>query len=51
VSYSIVLAAHGDSVLVQVAGIEVERCMSRRSTTDRFIYNGGDAAAVREVDC
>ncbi|OEL34726.1 hypothetical protein BAE44_0004255 [Dichanthelium oligosanthes] len=40
----IVVAVHGDSVLVQVAGIEVERCMSR-STTDHFIYNGGDAAA------
>ncbi|CAD6338891.1 unnamed protein product [Miscanthus lutarioriparius] len=38
VSYAVVLAAHGDSVVVQVAGIKDE-------STDHFVYNAGDAAA------
>ncbi|KXG20480.1 hypothetical protein SORBI_3010G206700 [Sorghum bicolor] len=38
VSYAAVLAAHGDSVVVQVAGIDDE-------STDHFVYNAGDAAA------
>ncbi|CAM0144625.1 unnamed protein product [Urochloa decumbens] len=42
VSYSIALAAHGDSVLVQVAGIEA---CGWSSMTDHFVYNAGNAAA------
>ncbi|CAL4995220.1 unnamed protein product [Urochloa decumbens] len=41
-SYSIALAAHGDSVLIQVAGIEA---WGRSSMTDHFVYNAGNAAA------
>jgi hypothetical protein len=38
VIHSYVLAAHGDSVLVELTGI-------RYCTTDHFVYNTGDAAA------
>jgi hypothetical protein len=38
VIHSYVLAAHGDSVLVQLTAI-------RYCTTDQFVYNTGDAAA------
>ncbi|TVU26174.1 hypothetical protein EJB05_28710, partial [Eragrostis curvula] len=37
-SYAIVLAAHGDSVLILAAGI-------RYKTNEHFVYNAGDAAA------
>ncbi|CAL4985480.1 unnamed protein product [Urochloa decumbens] len=39
VNYSHVVAAHGDCMLVQVAGIQY--CM-----TDHFVYNIGDVAAI-----
>ena len=38
VDYAVVLAAHGDSVVVQVAGI-------KDKSTDHFVYSAGDAAA------
>nr|CAB3491121.1 unnamed protein product [Digitaria exilis] len=36
--YSIVVAAHGDSMLVQIKGVD-------NFTTDHFVYNAGNAAA------
>ncbi|OEL13659.1 hypothetical protein BAE44_0025322 [Dichanthelium oligosanthes] len=41
-SYTAVLAAHGDSVVVQVKGMKDHKV----EWTDHFIYNAGDAAAV-----
>ncbi|CAL4995221.1 unnamed protein product [Urochloa decumbens] len=42
VNYSYVVAAHGDCMLVQVAGIQLfQYCM-----TDHFVYNIGDVAAI-----
>ncbi|CAD6341177.1 unnamed protein product [Miscanthus lutarioriparius] len=45
VDYAVVLAAHGDSVVVQVAGITNRGAFSSTKSTDHFVYSAGDAAA------
>ena len=45
VDYAVVLAAHGDSVVVQVAGIKNRGAFSVTKSTDHFVYSAGDAAA------
>jgi hypothetical protein len=43
--YAAVLAAHGDSVVVQVGPIEDRRTLFGTNSTDHFVYSAGDAAA------
>jgi uncharacterized protein YcgI (DUF1989 family) len=49
--YAAVLAAHGDSVVVQVGPIEDRRTLFGTKSTDHFVYSAGDAAAEPPGRC